>query len=130
MSVGKRDIWPKVMDLSNRSLQAASGLNLARGDNWSSTVMVFLHLGNERLDSVMRLLRRGSYDSSVILVRSLFELALNLAFIRLDVAIRLPEYLRHGGIPLSEEEAGELKRRSEDSQTKVKDMVPGRSWRQ
>jgi len=132
MSRGKQEVWPKALDLANKALQATSGLDLPLGDHWGNTVIVFLHLANERLDSIRRLLIQGHNDSSVILVRSFFELAVNLAFIRQDVASRLPEYLRHGGIPTSEKEVDELKEKItqfKDRQINVEDMVPHKSWK-
>ncbi len=129
---GKQEVWPKALDLTNKALQATSGLNLPHGDHWTNTVIVFLHLANERLDSIRQLIIRGHNDSSVILVRSFFELAVNLAFIRQDVARRLPEYLRHGGIPTSEKEVDELKEKIakfKDGQIKAEDIVPHKSWK-
>jgi len=93
-------------------------------------VTVFLTQANERLDSVRVLLGKNYWDSAVILTRSLFELAVNLAYIDKDVLARLPHYLKHGGIPLTSEEAGKLQEElATGGQPQVKDIVPGQAWK-
>lgn len=89
-----------------------------------------LHQANAGLHSIWLLLNEHDSNSATILTRWLFELAVNLSYIAKDVAARLPEYLRHGGIPLTSEEA---EKRQEElqkgSQPEVKDIVPGQTWR-
>ncbi|MBI4338353.1 MAG: hypothetical protein HY680_00190 [Chloroflexi bacterium] len=123
------NIYQRVIDLTDRIFQATSGLELPRGDQWQTVVTVFLTQANERLNSVRVLLEKNHWDSAVILARSLFELAVNLAYIAKNTDIRLPQYLKHGGIPLTEDEAEQLLREIEENpQPAARDIVPGQAW--
>jgi len=66
----------------------------------------------------------------VILTRSLFELAVNLAYIATNTDTRLPRYLKHGGIPLTRVEAEQLQREIEKNpQPAMWDIVPSQAWK-
>lgn len=122
-------LWQKALGLTDRVFQVTSNLNLPRGNQWPTVVIVSLSQANERLDSVRVLLDKNHWDSAVILTRSLFELAVNLAYIAKDVSARLPKYLGHGGIPLTREDANRLQEElQKGSQPAIKDIVPGRAW--
>ena len=124
------NIWHQAVDLMNRAFQVTSDLDLPRGDKWPTLVTVCLSQANERLDSIRVLLDKNYWDSAVILTRSIFELAVNLAYIARNTAGRLPQYLKHGGIPLTSEEAQQLQQAIERSaQPAVKDIVPGQAWK-
>lgn len=127
-----KNLWQQAVDLTNRVSQVTSGLNLPRGNYWPTVVSVGLSQANERLDSIRTLLDKGYCDSAVILARSLFELAVNLAYISKDTKRRLPEYLKHGGIPLTNEDVQQLQRELELAQEQppeVKDIILGQTWR-
>ncbi len=113
----------------NRILQLSSGLALPRGDHWPTLVTVSLVQSNARLHSIGVLLNEGDWDSAVILTRSLFELEVNLSYISKDIKKRLPKYLRHGGVPLTNEEIEQAKAQLESGRTDVKDIVPKRAWK-
>ena len=124
------NIWKQAAHLTNRVFQVTSGLNLPRGNHWPIVVAVGLSQANERLDSIHRLLDKGYRDSAVILARSLFELAANLAYIAKDTEKRLPKYLEHGGIPLTNEDAQQLQQKlTQEQPPEVKDVVPRQTWR-
>ncbi len=105
------NVWQQATDLTDRVFQVTSGLNIPRGNHWHTIVTVFLTQANERLDSIRVLLDKNHWDSATILTRSLFEPAVNLAYITKDVSARLPEYLKHGGFPLTNEDAQQLQRK-------------------
>lgn len=122
--------WQRAADLTNMVLQVTRGVDLPRGNDWRIVVTVFLLQANERLDSTRVLLDKNYWDSAVIVTRSLFELAVNVAYLAKDVSRRLPSYLRHGGIPTTSEEAESLQNKLERrDHPEVRDFVPGRAWK-
>lgn len=128
--VPTENIWRRAVDLTNRVFEVTSGLDLPRGDQWATVVTVFLTQANQRLDSTRVLLDKTHWDSAVILTRSLFELVINLAYIAKNTAKRLPQYLKHGGIPLTNEEAQQLQQETETGTgPAVKGIIPGQAWR-
>ena len=128
--VENENTWDRAINLTNNAFQVTSGLDLPVGSQWHAVVAVFLTQAHERLDSVRVLLDSNYWDSGVILTRSLFELAVNLAHIAKDMSARLPEYLQHGGIPTTTEEAEKLQEEVEKGDSpEVKDVVPGQSWK-
>ena len=131
MPISAEEIWQQVTDLTERVFPASSGVDVPRGDHWNSLVTVSLTQANARLNSIRKLLLdQPDWDSSVILTRSLFELAANMSYIAKDVEKRLPQYLKHGGIPLTKEEAEQLQQEiKENPQPVVRDIVPGRAWK-
>ena len=123
-------VMERVMDLANRVFGVTANLDLPLGNDWPTVVTVFLSQSNARLDSVRILLNSNHWDSGVILTRSLFELAVNISYISGDVGARLPEYLMHGGIPTTHEEAETLKEEVVASgQPEMKDIIPGHAWK-
>jgi len=127
-----QDIWQRTVDLSNRVFAVTSDIDLPHGDPWPTVVTLFLAQANERLHSVKVLSDSDNdhWDSAVILTRSLFELAVNLAYIEKDANGRLTQYLRHGGIPLTHEEAEQLQQEIEQNpQPAVLGIVPARAWK-
>lgn len=119
------NVWQQAADPTDRVFQVTSGLNIPRGNHWHTLVTVFLTQANERLDSIRVLLDKNHWDSAAILTRSLFELAVNLAYITKDVSARLPKYLKHGGFPLTNEDAQQLQRNlAQEQPPYVKDIVP------
>lgn len=123
-------IWQKVDSLRRRGVAAISGIKVKTGDKWDIVVVVKLYEAYEMLDSVFLLLEKGYGNSADVLTRSLFEVAVNLWYIAKDVEGRLPEYLRHGGFPVSREETEELERRlRQETAPEVKELVPGNTWR-
>lgn len=124
------DIWQQADGLMKRALEATSGVNLPTNDNWNIVVAVNLYQACERLVSIFMLLVKGYRDSADVLTRSLFEVAVNISFIAKDVEKRLPEYLRHGGFPLSKEDAEKIERKvRQKPPPQVKHLVPGQAWR-
>ena len=124
------NIWQQAADLTNRVLQVTSGLDLPRGTSWYAVVTVFLTQANERLDSIRVLLDKNYRDSATILTRSLFELVVNLNYIAKCAQERLPEYLKHGGIPLTNEDAQQLRGKlAQEQLPDMKDIVSRQSWR-
>jgi hypothetical protein len=110
--------------------QVTSGIELPRGNYWPALVTVSLVQGNKRVDSIRVLLDKNYLDSAVILTRSLFEIAVNLNYIAKDVPKRLPEYLKHGKVPITDEEVEKLKKELEKvSQEEVRNIIPRRAWR-
>jgi hypothetical protein len=125
------DIWQRVDGLMKRALEATSGVDLPADDNWHIVVAVKLYEAYERLASIFMLLVKGHRDSADVLTRSLFEVAVNVSYIAKDVEKRLPEYLRHGGFPLSKEDVEQIEKRlRQKPPPQVKDIVPGQTWRQ
>ena len=123
-------IWERVVNLTNRVFAVTSGLDLPHDSQWHVVVSVFLTQVNERLCSIRALLDKNSRDSSVVLTRSLFELAANLAYIAKDVEARMPEYLRYGGIPTTPEEVEKLKEElKKDETAEGPDIVPDHTWK-
>lgn len=124
------DIWQQAVDLTKKVFAATSGIGLTLDGNWPVVVAVNLNQAHERLDSIFMLLVKGYGDSADVLTRSLFEIAASLSYIAKDVEQRLPRYLRHGNIPLSEEDSEQIRRKlSQEPPPEVKDMVPGRVWK-
>ena len=124
------NVWQQAIELTSRVFQVATGLNLPRGNHWPNVVAVSLWQVNERLDSIRTLLNKGYYDSAVVLTRSLFEFAVNLVYISKDTKRRLPQYLRHGRVPLTGEEAQQLQQQLEQGHSRdVRDIVPGQPWK-
>jgi len=61
-----------------------------------------------------------------------FELAINLSYISKDINKRLPQYLRHGGVPLTEEELDQtegLLAKARGGEIEVKEIAPVRAWK-
>ena len=126
----REDILQTLNDLVDRILQTTSGLDLPRGDQWSSLVVVFQSKANELLDSTRILVNVAYADSVAIIDRSIFEYAVNLVYIEKDANIRLPQYLKHAGIPLNDEDVEELERKIQrNSIPEVRDVIPGRTWK-
>ena len=128
----RNNIWQQSVNLLDKVLQGTSGLSLPRGDRgdyWPAVVTVFLSQANERLYSIRLLLDNNCEASSELLTRSMFELAVNLAYIANNPAKRLPAYLKHGGIPFTNKEAQQLQQKlAQEQPPEVKDVVPGRTW--
>ena len=125
-----KNVWQSSVDLTNRITQVTSGLKLPRGAYWPTLVTVSLHQANERLNSIWLLLKEGDVNSATILTRSLFELAVNLSYIARDSARRLRQYLKHGRMPLTREEAQQMQQEIDrGAQPAVKDIVPGQAWK-
>ena len=123
------NVWQRADDLTVRLFRVTCGLDLPCRDQWPKVVAVFLTQANERLASVILLLRKNHRSSAVIVTRSLFELAVNLAYIAKNIERRLPCYLRHGGNLLTKEEAELLQRRMRDNPHSVAlEIVPGHAW--
>ncbi len=93
------NLWEEASELAERVLSVTSGIDLPHHNSWWLTVILFLNSSNERMQACRLLLEGGLCDSSIIVTRSLFELAVNISYINQDVATRLPKYLLHGGIP-------------------------------
>jgi hypothetical protein len=124
------DIWRKAVDLTKKVFAATPSITVRAGDRWQIVVAVQLYEARERLDSIGMILGKGHRDSGEVLVRSLFEIAVNLAYVAKNVEERLSEYLRHGGFPVSEEDADELLRKlSNESLAEMKEVVPERAWK-
>lgn len=126
----KEDIWQRADNLTDRIFQVTSGLDLPHGDLWHTVVTVFLTQTNERMDSIRVLLHKNHLESAVIVTRALYELTVNLAYLAKDVPTNLKQYLQHGGIPTTPEEADKLRAEIDrDDQPDVTDIVPGQAWK-
>ena len=124
------NIWQQAVDLSDRVLQVTSGISLPKGNYWPTVVTVFLSQANELLHSTRLLTGKGYCNSAEILTRPLFELTVNIAYIAKNPVKRLPSYLKHGGIPLTSEEAQQVQLAlAQEERPEVKDIVPGWTWR-
>lgn len=108
ISVMNDEMWQEAVALTKRVFGATPSFEVSTSDHWQIVVGVQLHAAHERLNSIAMLLDKGYVDSAHVLARSFFEIALNLAYIGKDVEQRLPEYLKHGSFPLSEEDADQL----------------------
>ena len=102
------NILKKAIVLKDSILQVTSGIDVTVDNYWPMLVCVGIHQGNKRLDAIFTLLNKNDLDSAEILTRSLFELAVNLAYIDKDVSGRLPEYLKRGKVPTTKEEVEKL----------------------
>ena len=130
MHMSTDGIWQRIVELTDRTFASTSGIDLRVRGQWPAAVTTFLTQANERLDSIRVLSDKNSSDSSIVLTRSLFELAVNVSYIAKDASARLPEYLRHGGIPTTIEEAKKLQEELEKGhQPAVIDIIPGQAWR-
>jgi hypothetical protein len=131
--MARNNIWRQSVNLLDKVFQVTSGLSLPRGeegDYWQPVVAVFLSQANERLYSIRLLLDNNYEESSVILTRSIFELAVNLVYISKDSKKRLNQYLKHGVIPLTSEDVQQLQRKlAQEQPPEVKELVPGQAWR-
>lgn len=131
------NIWQKAIDFSNRMFEVSSGLSLPRGGYWPWYTTVSLNQSNERLDSIRLLLLKNYSESSEVLLRSLFEIAVNLAYISRDVSTRLPGYLRHGHVDLPTEDAERLEEKANrlreeiisGEQPDVTGIAPTKVWK-
>ena len=124
------EMWQETVALTKRVFGATPSFGVSTSNHWKIVVGVQLHEANERLNSIVMLLDKGYVESAHVLARSLFEIAVNLAYIEKDAEQRLPEYLKHGSFPLSEEDADQLEKKlSEESLEGVRGIVPGRGWR-
>ena len=125
------NVEQRAIDLTHRILRATSDLDFEVTCQWKAVVAVSLSQANERLHSVSLLLDNNYFDSAIILSRSLFELAGNLAYIDKDTDMRLPEYLKHGGVPTTIEDVEQLRLEIQNNPSpSVKDIIPGRAWKQ
>lgn len=122
------ELWLQSVSLTNRIFTLTSALGLPQGDHWFALATVSLVQANERLDAIRTLLRQNQYESSVILTRSLFEIAVNLTFINNDREARLAKYLRNGGVPLSREDLLQLQRAQAQGTDHIEGVVPERAW--
>jgi hypothetical protein len=130
MDMSAVNIWEKANELIIRIFETSSGLELPKGSHWLSLMAVSLSQANMRLHSVKILLDMGHFDDAVILTRSLFELDTNVAYIAKDIANRLPQYLKHGGISANSEEMQKLQQEIDgERQMTAKKIVPGRAWK-
>lgn len=128
--LSKTNVWQRTIDLTNKVFKVTGGLDLPRGDYWLAVVTVGLDQANERLDSIRILLEKGYGESAVVLARSLFELVVNLTYISKDTKNRLPLYLRHGGIPITDEVVQQLRQQlTQGNLQAVIDFIPRQSWK-
>lgn len=119
--------WQEALSLTDRVLAAVSSVDLApRRERWRIFLAITLNQANERLAATRLLLEASFRDSGTIVTRSLFELAVNVVFIAKDIDTRLDEYLHHGQIPLTEEEAEEALRAADAGET---ESMPRAAWR-
>ena len=124
---GQPNTLEELSELCEQTLASVTGIGLRhRGARWRSFLIVGLVQANERLHAVKLLLEADHTDSATILMRSLFELAVNLAFIEHDKEPLLEEYLRHGHVPLTSEEAQEIEQAIKAG---AEAPVPRSSWR-
>lgn len=128
--LSKANIWQQSIELTNRVLKVTAGLKLPTGNHWLAFVTVCLDLSNEKLDSIRILLNKGYDDSALVLDRSLFELLVNLAYLSKDTEKRLPQYLRHGGIPLTDDEVKQLQQKLKQGNVQdALNSIPKQSWK-
>ena len=124
---GQTHALEELSELCEQTLASVTGIDLRhRGERWRLLLLVGLVEANERLHAVKLLLEADYADSATILMRSLFELAVNLAFIERDKEPLVDEYLRHGHVPLTVEEAAEIE---QAIRAGAKTPVPHSSWR-
>lgn len=123
------DIWQRITHLEKRILEQTSGVPLPQSDHWSGVVTWCLILANARLHSIRMVLTDSDNNSAMILTRSLFELAVTLWYIYFDARERLPLYLHHGGLLLTEEEVEQWRQQHEAGATpSAIDILPKRPW--
>lgn len=124
---GQADALEQLSKLCGETLASVTGLGLRhRGERWRIILIVGLVQANERLHAVNLLLEANHADSATILMRSLFEIAVNLAFIERDKDPLSNEYLRHGRVPLTAEEVEEME---QAIKADAEAPVPRSSWR-
>jgi len=129
-AIFKNSIWQTTLSLKDRILENTSGLDLPYTDHWSILVILSLNQANRRLHSIAKLLEDDDCDGAIILTRSLFELAANISYISRNEAKYLPEYLRHGGVPLTKEEIQQLRQEIESiDQLTAIERIPGTAWK-
>ncbi len=131
------NIWQKTNGLVEHLLTTTSGLNFTYPDRWSVLLIVSLNQSNKSLHSVAWLLNNQDWESGVVLTRSMFELSANLAYIAKNMEKRLPEYLKHGKVPITAEELRQKKEEIQHYQQEVDNgiisnalnIIPTKSWK-
>lgn len=128
--LSKANVWQQAIELTNRVFKVTAGLDLPSGNHWLAVVTVCLDQANEKLDSIRILLDKGYNDSAIVLIRSFFELVVNLAYLSKDTGKRLSQYLSHGGVPLTDEDVQQLQQKLVRGNAQdVFDSIPRKSWK-
>lgn len=96
---------------------------------WHNLAIGALSASNKRLLSISLLLTDPYEDesSAIVLVRTAFESAADLVFIGRDVALLLPQYLRHGLVPTTEDELSQIEASLQEEGARIS---PRRRWKQ
>ena len=130
--------WEKAASFAQEAFDLVTGIpipnNPAQPDvslldeMWHLAVVSGHHRAHTTLKSIVILLDPEPDDtaSALILVRHLMECAANLSYIHIDVAHRLPDYLRLGAFPASPDRDGNLELKSSDAPSAP---LPRRRWR-
>ena len=103
-------------------------------DDWHQVVLFHLVRSRQALAGVRYLAAEQFYSPAVVLSRHLFELGVNLRYLKNDPVTRVPTYLRHYRVPVSAHGSNEKDktlrslRDQEDHVAISKLLVAGVSW--
>ena len=128
-------VLKKALNIAGEVLDTNLDLNLKDfGNDWH--LVAFLHLVRSRqtLAGIRFLAAEQFYSSAEALCRHLFELAVNIRYLNIDPASRVPVYLEHYRVRVSSERRDETDAKlqslkAQENHVEIsKLLIPGRSW--
>ena len=125
----------KSLNLAGEVLDTPPDVNFQDlGDVWHQIVLLQLVRSRQALTGVIFLSSEQFYSPAVVLCRYVFELAVNIRYLAIDPAGRVPGYLQHYRVGLSAEESDRIDQelqslRHQENDVEVSKLLnPGRSW--
>ena len=93
------DVMARKVDVSYRDLHE---------NDWAQVVFAHLLRSRDALRAIRLITTEGLRGPSIVLHRYIFELAINLMYLRNDVENRLHPYLEHGGLLLTPDDVADI----------------------
>ena len=126
----------EIFELTDEVLQVpVSSFDQDLEEDWNRIVMLHLLRAHQSLSAVRITSEEEWYAPSMVLIRYLFELAINLVYLEKDVDKRVPIYLESNRVMFNLEEADQVTSqlddlwRHEDHVGIAKLLLPGKAWR-
>ena len=125
----------KALDISDEILGTRLDVNFSDlEDYWHQIVLLHLVRSRQALAGIRFLAAKQFYSPAVVLCRHLFELGVNLRYMKNAPGSRVPIYQEHYRVPTSLEGGDEIRQKlrcfheHEDHVEISKLLIPGTSW--
>ena len=128
-------VLQKALNIAGEVLDTNPDLNLKDfGNDWHLVALLHLVRSRQTLAGIRFLAAEQFYSSAEALCRHLFELAVNIRYLNIDPASRVPVYLEHYRVRVSSERRDETDAKlqslkAQENHVEIsKLLIPGRSW--